>query len=803
MRKTTLALLLLGIPLGASALGLGEIELRSGLNQALNAEIELLSVSAGQLESLSVGLASRQAFAEVGIERAALLSQLRFKVEQRADGAPYIKVFTQEPLREPFLQYLVEVNSPGGRLVREYTLLLDPPTLASQDVIQAPVISTRQASAVQSSNAPPPANNFAEESTYGPVRPGEVLGQIAKGLLGNNSSADVNQLMLAILEANPEAFKNNNINTLKVGATLRIPEESVISGLSKQEARRLVREQSSLWKNARSRPSNTVAGSSVPNLDDIGQDVTSVAATVPPLTQEAILSQLEKSGQEQTESSLPPQPSLVPAESDDARLKLLASADVSRLEGAALEERVEAGINGGAAQNVEIEELRRDLSLATEAVEAKRQENEELSSRLAELEEQTSAIERLLTLKEADIANLQNKLGQTPDNPVVPSVSGVAPDQTTDTVLSSLGATEGVAESSPENGLAPSLTDAIDAADLTPPVTEAEQAATLSPPAPPSEVLPAQPEPVVVAEASQQPVAQPSMLDNIMGQIRGSWLIQALIALALLAAFAAVWFVRRRRNNAEYIDLDMFADASVVNDDPVPTLRVDSSESTTHVDEIMSGIEPALKLAIAKDPSRHDLRLNLLKIYYQAGNTLAFTAAAQQFRAGMKERQSVMWDEIAAMGHELSPANALFAGSGGHAEWNSAAADKHDYMVEAGDMGTNSQGQASDKGVNSAPPILRHDAKADLEFMYREDDHGITVSDAQSHSARVNPAESVCLSLVNGGIAGDKIGTKLDLARAYIEMGDPEGAQSILNEVTKEGSDLYQHQVEELQRRIG
>lgn len=762
IQKTTLTLLLLGIPLGAAALGLGEIELRSGLNQALNAEIELLSVSAEQLESLSVGLASRQAFADVGIERGALLSQLRFKVEQRADGAPYINVFTQEPIREPYLQYLVEVNSPSGRLVREYTLLLDPPTLASQDAIQAPVVNARRASAAESSSVSAPAGDFTAGSTYGPIQPGETLGQIAQRLKGSGS-ANVNQIMLALLEANPEAFKNNNINTLKVGVTLRIPEENAVTRLSKEEARRLVREQSALWKNARTRTTNPALVSS-PSPD---------ATAVPALTQEAILNELAKSSQAQAQSSPLSQTRIIPTESIDARLKLLGSADLPNLEGAALEDQIEAGSAGDEAQNAEIEQLRKDLSLTAEAVEAKRQENEELRSRLVELEEQTSAIKRLLTLKESDIASLQSRFDQAQGNPSLDLVPSATPDETINAGLPPAG----VAENVTENAVASELPDAAEVADLTPPVTETEQVAALNPAAPSELVLP-KPEPV--AEAAKQPVAQPSILDSIIDQIRSNWIIQILIALALLTVLTAFWFVRRRRNNAEYIAMDMFADAPIAGDVTIPPLRLDTDEFSSSVDEVVSGIEPALKLAIAKNPSRHDLRLQLLKIYYQAGNLSAFTAAAQQFRAGMKDRQSVMWDEIAAMGRELSPANALFAASGGQAEFNPApvaAAGGYDVAVRASDV---------------------------PEFVYRQErEEGIAVADTLSFKGRVSPAESVSLSLINGGIVNDKIGTKLDLARAYIEMGDPDGAQSILDEVTREGSDLYQHQVEELQRRIG
>src|SRR3990172_1841308 len=123
-----LASLTLLIPTSVSALGLGDINVHSGLNQPLNAEIELLSVSPDELDTLAVTLASDEAFEQAGIERPFLLTQLRFKAEQR-NGKAYLRVYTQEPIKEPFLNYLIEVNWPSGHLLREYTVLFDPPSL--------------------------------------------------------------------------------------------------------------------------------------------------------------------------------------------------------------------------------------------------------------------------------------------------------------------------------------------------------------------------------------------------------------------------------------------------------------------------------------------------------------------------------------------------------------------------------------------------------------------------------------------------------------------------------------------------
>ncbi|MDC0435544.1 hypothetical protein OAM69_07935, partial [bacterium] len=120
---------------GAFGLGLGEIEMQSALNQRLEAEIQLTSVEPGELEGMIVQLASPEAFARAGIERSDVLTDLRFSVDQ-SSGNPVIKIESTSPVVEPFLNFLVEVDWPQGRMVREYTVLLDPPVFTSPSASQ-------------------------------------------------------------------------------------------------------------------------------------------------------------------------------------------------------------------------------------------------------------------------------------------------------------------------------------------------------------------------------------------------------------------------------------------------------------------------------------------------------------------------------------------------------------------------------------------------------------------------------------------------------------------------------------------
>ncbi|MFM7274583.1 MAG: FimV family protein, partial [Gammaproteobacteria bacterium] len=130
------------LPAGlAHALGLGEVRLSSALDQPLRAEIELRSVGDLSADEIRVRLASGTEFERAGVERLYSLTELRFAVDLRGDGSGVVRISTEQPVREPYLDFLVEVKWPNGRVLREYTLLLDLPTYkpAPPPVVQAPV----------------------------------------------------------------------------------------------------------------------------------------------------------------------------------------------------------------------------------------------------------------------------------------------------------------------------------------------------------------------------------------------------------------------------------------------------------------------------------------------------------------------------------------------------------------------------------------------------------------------------------------------------------------------------------------
>lgn len=223
-------------PLGAFGLGLGQIDVQSGLNQPLNAQIELLSATQDELSTISVDLASPQVFAQAGVDRLALLSGLQFTVQTRSNGDSYIHVSSRQPIREPLLNFLVEVDWAQGRLVREFVVLLEPPgTAVARSVpAPAPVRSTppRPVEPLPEPAPPSPAPRLPAAplaakqlsgEIYGPVARGETLWAIASRLRPD-TTVSMQEMMRSIVQANPHAFVNGDGNRLLAGTTLQIPE---------------------------------------------------------------------------------------------------------------------------------------------------------------------------------------------------------------------------------------------------------------------------------------------------------------------------------------------------------------------------------------------------------------------------------------------------------------------------------------------------------------------------------------------------------------------------------------------------
>jgi pilus assembly protein FimV len=268
--------LLLALPSAAFALGLGDIHLLSPLNAPLNAEIELVDVAPDEV-NVQAQLASRETFARYGLEWPAYLTGVQVHTERTADGRQVIRLKSTDAISEPFVTLLVEVNWARGRLVREYTMLLDPPVYAPAQpaVASAPVsapstgAATREGaierapttpaapqaqSAPMAATAPAPAETSTSPTAGAGathlVRRGETLSRIASATANSGvGSARARGWMVAIYQANPRAF-DRNMNLLRSGAVLRIPDEAAAGAISSADANAEIRRQYAAWRGA-------------------------------------------------------------------------------------------------------------------------------------------------------------------------------------------------------------------------------------------------------------------------------------------------------------------------------------------------------------------------------------------------------------------------------------------------------------------------------------------------------------------------------------------------------------------------
>ncbi|TVP81482.1 MAG: hypothetical protein EA346_05205 [Thioalkalivibrio sp.] len=231
-----------------ASVSFGEIEVRSYLNQPLQAQIRVQG-SALTDDRLEIRLASEDAYRRAGLTRGAVPADLAIELEGTGTSR-IVRLTTQRPVREPYVGLLLEARWGAGRVLREYTILLDPPVAFAPERSVAPVISRSAEPAPRPSPAPAPTarTEFGPRPMAGTytVRPGDSLGAIVR----RQGYADVTaeQAMLAILEANPRAFMGGNVNQLLAGAQLAMPSEEQLARLSSQAAREEIQRQTAEWR---------------------------------------------------------------------------------------------------------------------------------------------------------------------------------------------------------------------------------------------------------------------------------------------------------------------------------------------------------------------------------------------------------------------------------------------------------------------------------------------------------------------------------------------------------------------------
>ncbi|MEP7312776.1 MAG: FimV/HubP family polar landmark protein [Pseudomonadota bacterium] len=281
MRRKVLsaaASLLVVLPGASHALGLGDIQLKSTLNAPLDAEIELIGATPEELAGLKVQMASRDEFARHGLDYPSFLTGITLRTVRSGDGRNLIRLSSAGPITEPFATLLVEANWARGRYLREYTVLLDPPVFTPAGATAAPVAAAVTGGGERSGGiarpaapavnpAPPPAE-AAPRPAAAPagisgdsyeVRRGDTLSRIAAGVVGSDA-AEQRRAMIAIYRGNLSAF-DGNINLLRSGAVIRLPDPTAIAAISPSEATAEVRRQAAAWQ------ANRVAGGAAPAED--------------------------------------------------------------------------------------------------------------------------------------------------------------------------------------------------------------------------------------------------------------------------------------------------------------------------------------------------------------------------------------------------------------------------------------------------------------------------------------------------------------------------------------------------------
>ncbi len=844
-------------PMAARALELGHLDLHSALGQRLKADIPLDFSSPPDLKRVRVGLASQNEFAGAGLVWTSMLGHIHFHTVRR-HGAYFIELRSSQPITQPYLQFLLRIDWPGGRLLREYTALLDPPYLMKREEIAtanapsrqvtmpaaAPVVSPVVAPTTVAALSPPAQTHSAPlpllgppnvkplaaaatttpttnplgkkaPRTIGPLKSGESLWSVASQL-APREQAGVPQIALALFRANGSAFLRHNMNGVKRGAVLTVPSEAAVLSISRRQAVKALQVQTAAWDAYRAQMARhplVVAAGSHPSGVASGQVASAGAG----------------------------------AHAPHELLKI-----------------VGAGAAGSLQGKTAREVLKQGTSSLQGALVSSQLENAHLAKQVQKLKQQLEATKRLLTIENRELAQLQ------------------------------------VQFKGGKVALAPSAV-----------LAHKATAGTLPKPValPPKPVAAAHPpavrKPRVMAPPPPVSMPQASLVDEVMAS---PLFVPLAGVLALLLAGLALYYRRRQQSIAEFeesiLSGPVSEGASGTEDSGKQTdvsFLSDFSQGgmgnihTDEVDPIAEAevylaygrdeqAEEILKEAIQKDSMRHELRLRLLEIYSQRKDVGAFETTAEELYAALEGKGGRIWARAEELGRKLSPDNPLFrrqteqetAGEGDTPETETVSASPLDLdtaVMETGmSSGTQSTALETDSGaknedsfsfsldmpafssgtvaepaavetpapgsaiadretsvpaagLNGLGPVTAEDgdmpaggAEFDLDFMSTSPPSSEGLPVDMLKDLGVSPpasGDNLEWAVNTGGAeetedrddegsggtsagASGEAGTKLDLAKAYIDMGDAEGARGILNEVLAEGDDRQKEEAHRL-----
>ena len=844
---------LIALPMLASAAGLGKLSVTSALGQPLVAEIELFAADQAELDSLSASLASDQAFRDARVEFAPVLSSLRFTVEKKPNGKAVLKVVSTRPVNDPFIDMLVELNWASGRLVREYTMLLDPPGMAVAQTV-SPVVVTPQPAASE----PDPASVFAiapetapepvaepapvsapevvavaepvpevvpeaapeavaeaaaevvaasePEAGAGPssqpapqdlagapdsvaVKRGDTLTGIAQRVRPEGVSLE--QTLLGLYRENAAAF-DGNMNRLKAGKTLEVPSAEKVAAISQKEAVRELKLQAADWRAYRQK----------------------LAAAVSDAPEAQPASGQTSSGK------------ITPKVEDRATSAAAPKQDVLKLSKAA--SPADGAVSSATAEENRV--LQEKLRAMEEDAAAREKSLRESGQRVAMLEKQIQDMQKLAQMRDA--AQSEAPAAVVPAPVPAPAAAPVSGQESED-------ALETAAEPAPE--------------------AEAPKPAL------------AMAAPAVVA-----PQTSPVPADNWYDPLLADPMYWG-GGLAAIGLGGVLWWMmagssRRRRSGASALDDSTLStsDAHPVSQGGASGGSVNTGDSSFLTDFSQAGLgtidthdvdpiaeaevymaygrdaqaEEILNEAIAKNPDRHEVRVKLLEILAARRNAAAFEFAAGELYAALGSKPSPLWDKACEMGRAIDPTNPLYGGAQSSAAPAAATvaataavaggavtfADEpkpepkpepvFEPVMDNGPLDFESMGDVLE--FDTAFPAATTPGKdveevdtQEIKFELPDLDLPASTDDAmkldfgfESKSEPENKFDFSSFDIeladsAEGEFALDEVGTKLDLARAYVEMGDKEGALEILGEVLAEGSDTQKADAKALMNSLG
>ena len=694
-RWSTLAFTALGLLLAqpaAYAAGFGQLRVQSNLGQPLQAEIDISGVSAEEADGLAVKLASPDAYAKAGLTYLPAVSSLRLQVERRPNGSYVARVRSNQPISEPFVDILVDMTWPSGRVSRAYTFLLDPAgakpsnqTFSPTTVVQAGTPDESGATAPAPSAAPtpapvaaapaaapatpaapaarapartpaPPPRRAAPQVAEGAaaaagsytVQRGDNLSSIAGEALQGQDSVSLDQMLVALYRNNPNAFVGGNMNRLKAGVVLKVPSQQEAQAVAPRAARREVVARTQGFEAYRGRLATAAAARSVEAESGRSQSG-NVTARV----------------QEQA----------APAAGPRDELKL---------------SKPERGAQAAAA--------------TAEANIAKERQLKEAEARLAQLEKNVTDMQRLVELKNAEIAKLGQaqaakgtaKEAPAPAPAVVPADAAKADTAKADAAKADAAPAPAApavnASAAAATAAATAATAVATAASAPAPAAAASgagaqaTAAAAAKPAAASAPAAKRPPPVV----QPQPVAQPSFLEDLLANpmlLPGGGLL-----IALLGGYA----IYRRRQQQKASESAAFQDSILSQESTVMAgahslfgtaggQSVDTSQHSVfgadfrignnaaeanEVDPIAEAdvyiaygrdvqAEEILREALEQDPERQAIRLKLMEIYNNRQDVEGFRVIAEEMFA-QTGGQGAEWAQAAEMGRRLEPDNALY-----------------------------------------------------------------------------------------------------------------------------------------------